>query len=409
MSTNLADPMVDRLVKRRDQALGQIEALKQAAIDGDRDLTETDSEAITEYKRSIGEIDKQLELVGENLRMDDDARNRLALIAPSAKPAPKYRSDGELMYDMLHQGEAESRERYRTCLKRAAEHMGTDAADTSATAGDLKALSVSPITGPVINPFHAAMPFASAIGLGAMPAGSSFERPYIVDADFATGVAEQTAQKAELASKKFDTDTDMLKRTTLGGYLNLSQQLLTWSPGSLGIVVDQMRRRLSAQIEAHLITEIGLSTGKVDLAADADAATTIAAIYTASADVYTATGSLAQWVAVGPGGWARLGSLVDAAGRPLLPTVSPNNALGSASASTFTTSIAGLNVIVTPSIIDDEFRVGNGMCIEGYAYFYPVLEAVEPSVLGRQVAVAADVVAHRPTPYANGVVLVGAP
>jgi HK97 family phage major capsid protein len=201
----------------------------------------------------------------------------------------------------------------------------------------------------------------------------------------------------------------MLKRTTLGGYLNVSQQLLQWQPGALQVIVEQMRARLSSKIETHFVTELAASTGKVDLAAGAAAAAVIQAIYDASAAVYGATNELATMIVCGPLGWARLGGLADAAGRPLLPSISPSNATGQATAGTFSTSIAGLQLVVSPKVTSDEFHVLNGACIEGWAYYYPLLEAVEPSVLGRQIAVAADVVAHRPTPYANAAVLVGAP
>lgn len=402
--TTLNDPMVDRLVKRRDQALGQIDALKQAALDGDRDLTETDSEAIGEYKRQIGDIDKQLELVGDNLRMDDDARARLAQIAPSAKPSPLYRNDGELIYDLLHQSEADSHARYRSTLKRAAEHMGTDAADTVDVAGDLKALYVSPKVGPVVRVDNDSMPFATALGVRSMPAGSSFERPFIVDADFDDGVAEQGLEKAELASEMFTADVDMLKRTTIGGYLNISAQTLAWQPGSLQIIVDQMRARLASKIESYYVTAASASTSSVTLAADADAGTTLKAIYAASAAVFSATNSLASWILMGPDGWARLGGLTDAAGRPMFPTLSPSNAAGQASAAGSITTVAGLTPIVSPKVTGANFLVGNSAVVEAYAYYYPLLEAVEPSVLGRQIAVAADVVAHTPTPYANSAV-----
>ena len=60
-------------------------------------------------------------------------------------------------------------------------------------------------------------------------------------------------------------------------------------------------------------------------------------------------------------------------------------------------SVAGLQPIVTPGITDNTFWVGNGSALEAYEYTYPLLEAVEPSVLGRQVAVASSIVFYRPT------------
>ncbi len=337
--------------------------------------------------------------------MGDDARARLSGLAGLSAAPTQYRSSGQVLHDLIHNADPEASARLRAAKKRAADHMGTIAADTTATAGDIAELYIDPIVGPVIKPNNAMMPFTSAIGLRNMPAGSAFERPYISDPDFATGVGAQSAQKAELASKKFDAESDLIKRTTIGGYLNISQQMLQWQPGSLGVVVNQMRDRLSSAVEAFMITELALSTGTEELADGADGAATLAAFYNAAAAVYNSTNQLATWAVMGPLGWARLGSITDLGGRPLLPSLGPVNAAGSMRADTFqSTGVAGLQTVVTPAIADDTFWVGNGACLEAYGYYYPLLEAVEPSVLGRQIAVAGDFVAHRPTPYLNAAV-----
>lgn len=72
-------------------------------------------------------------------------------------------------------------------------------------------------------------------------------------------------------------------------------------------------------------------------------------------------------------------------------------------ATSFSQTVAGLQAVVTPSITDDTFYVGGGNAIEGYLYRYPVLEAVEPSVLGRQVAVAASLAFYKPTPFVGAI------
>lgn len=397
------DPMLDGFLKERESKLQLIESLKTAAHETGRDLNEDDKTSITAAKERIKAIDAQIELIGDNLRMDEDALARLASVAPQAMPT-QYRSSGQLLYDVLHQGEEDSRVRYRSALKRAAEHMGTIAADTTATAGDLAGLTVDPVVGPVINPVPRGMPFVNAIGLRPMPA-HSFERPFLVDPDVGTGVAAQTAQKAELASKKFDVDSDPVKAVTYGGYLNISAQLLRWTPGSLQIILDQMNLRMSRQLESATITELGNSTGSIDLADTADGPTTLQAFYDASAAVYDTTGELATWVLMGPLGWARLGGATDLAGRQLFPTLGASNAGGTSRADTFSMNgPAGLTPVVTPFITDASFWVGNGSCIEAYGYRYPLMDAIEPSVLGRQVAVATDLVVVRPTPVANGAV-----
>jgi len=66
-------------------------------------------------------------------------------------------------------------------------------------------------------------------------------------------------------------------------------------------------------------------------------------------------------------------------------------------------TVAGLQAVVTPAITGDGFFVGGPAAIEGYIYRYPVLEAVEPSVLGRQVAVAVEAGTYKPTPFAGAI------
>ena len=404
MSLN-TDPMVEQLLAKRDANLSKIESLKSIATDEGRALTDAELESVETYKRDIGGLDRQLEAIGDDLSLDVQSRQRLTGMQSAASNAVAHRSAGDLIHDLLHLSDGAAQARYKATLKRAAEHMGTIAADTTATAGDIAELYVDPIVGPVIRPDNSFMPLTAALGLRSMPSGSAFERPYIDDAAFATGVAAQSAQKAELASKKFDAATDLIKRTTIGGYLNVSAQMLTWQPGSLGQIVDQMRARLSAAIEAFVFAEVDSTTNNEVLAVGADGPTTIKAIYDASAAVYGSTNQVASMLVAGPLGWARLGSLVDLGGRPLLPSLSPVNAVGSMSADTLSTNgVAGLRTVVSPAIADSSFYILNSECIETYGYMYPLMEAVEPSVLGRQIAVAADVVAHTPTPYANAIV-----
>jgi hypothetical protein len=320
-----------------------------------------------------------------------------------------YRSAGDLLWDCLHQTEPEAKQRYSRVMRRAAEHMGTTAAATTPVAGDLAGLAVRPVVGPVSDPTPKGMPFATALGMRDIPAsdGFGFSRPYLVDDGFATGVAKQTLEKAELASKAFSVAVTNVPLDTVGGYLNISQQLLTFTPSSLQIIVSQLTRRLENHVDKAVVAEMQESTGEVALAAGATAAEVIQAIYDAAAAYYGVTGELPSWIAMGPLGWARLGGLVDAAGRPMFPTLGASNAPGSMSATSFSVTVAGLTPVVTAAITDDTYWVGGDAGLEGYMYRYPVLEAVEPSVLGRQVAVAASIAGYRPTPFANATIHVG--
>lgn len=397
----VTDPMVTKHLQDRERAIQMIESLKSVAMDRDGFLNESEREAVESAKDRIAKSDEQLGLIAENFDLTEEARGRLAKLTRAVSPHTQYSRAGDLLWDVLHLGEPEAATRFRQALNRAAEHMGTDSTKTVPVAGDLGGLIVAPVVGPVVDPYPSAS-FASALGLTESPNAMVFMRPRIVDPNFETAAGPQGSagqlgfEKAELPSKAFNVDAEPVRLETVGTYLNISQQLISLQPGALNLIMGHQLKRLGWAIDKKLVTEMQASAGHVDLAADANSAALIAAIFEASAAVYGATGELAQWVAMGPAGWARLGSTVDLAGRPLFPPVGPANALGTANASSFFIPTLGLRGIVTSAITDDTFWIGNSSVIEGYIFRFPVLEAIEPSVLGRQVAVAAAVAGYRP-------------
>lgn len=394
----MGDVLTEHLLTKRQTLEMKIQGLKTVAFEQKRDLNEADRTSLETWIGELKDVDAQLDLTTRDVLMDAAIRDRIAQVNPDvAGVQNSYRSAGELLWDVLHQSDRDAAARYANVSRRAAQHMGTDAALTVPVAGGFGGLSVVPVTGPVIDVAPAGRPFLNAIGVQPTPSAFAFMRPRIVDPNLDTGVAPQALQKSELASQKFDIVADTLQLTTVGGYLNVSQQLLSFIPSSLDVIIAQLNKRLARATEKAALTELALSTSTVPLAADADASAILQAIYDASALVYEQTGELATWIALGPQGYARLGGLTDLAGRPLFPYLGATNALGTSSASAFPTTVAGLSVIVTPGITDDTFWVGNSLALEAYEYRYPVLEAVEPSLLGRQVAVASSIVFYRPT------------
>lgn len=398
----MGEALTDMLTKERDSKVSLVEQYKQAAADDGRDLTENEIGTITKARARVGEIDAQLAVLVDDLTIADDVADKLRRLSPGTAPASKYRSAGELLFDVLHQGEDDSRRRYTTAKKRAAEHMGQDAATTVPVAGDLGGLVVDPVVGPVIDPYPMGMPLANAIGLMPAPNSLHFMRPTIDDPNFAGGVGPQGTggqvgfQKAELPSKAFDVTASPVALATVGGYLNVSQQLISLQPGSLDLIIRHMNRRLANSIDGSVAAAV-VGTGATPIATPTDAAELQKAIWDAVAAYYGATNSLPTWIAMGPLGAAFLGGMTDAAGRPLFPYLGAANALGTADASLLALStVAGLRPVMTPAITDTKLYIGGADGVEGYLYRFPVLEAVEPSVLGRQVAVAAAVGTFNP-------------
>jgi hypothetical protein len=394
-----ADAITQRYLKERETIVSRIEGVKATSIEQKRELSEQDRQALADWQGRIKELDGLIDLVSFDVEMNHEVAGRIAAVASDMDNAPvTYRSAGELLWDVLHMGEHEPRRRYEKFSSRAAQHMGTTAAATVPTAGGLGGLVVSQVYGPIIDVVPAGRPFLTVLGVTPAPSSLAFMRPRIVDPNIDTGVGPQGLEKSELASKKFDIATDPLTLQTVGGYLNVSQQLISLVASSLDIIVGQLNKRLARATEKAAVTELQKSTAKVTLAAGADAATVLKAIYDASALVYANTGELATWLAMGPQGWARLGGLSDLAGRPMFPYLGATNANGSARATDFNlVGPAGLQTVVTPAITDATFWVGNSTALEAYEYRYPLLEAIEPSLLGRQVAVASSMVFYRPT------------
>jgi hypothetical protein len=398
--------LVEGYIAERDQLLNTVQVLKNNALDRGGDPSDQDLEVMTKSYSRVDKLDELIKIVGEDRTMDSETRDKLMSPTPSPTPGGiKYRSGGDMVWDCLHatfgsahdHDDQEAKRRWESVMKRAAQHMGTEAAATTPVAGGFGELYVAPIVGPIINLTPTGQPFLSAIGRRPAPNAMTFSRPRIVDPDFGTGVATQTLQKAELVSKKFDVKVDNLSLSTVGGYLNVSQQLMSLHPTAWDIIVGQLQRRTAYQGESAAIGELSDTTAHIPLAANADAATTLSALFDAAALVYQNTNDLPTWIAYGPLGWAQLGSLTDAAGRPLFPFLGAANAMGTSSLSDMNLGPLGLQQIVTHGITTTDIFMGNSLAFEAYVYSFPILEAVEPSLLGRQVAVAEAMSFYRPT------------
>jgi hypothetical protein len=394
----MGDVMTERLLHERAQNEAKIASLKAVAVDQNRDLSAVDVESLKAYSERIKTIDSQLEVTTDNVAMAQNVRDRIELLnGPASVTGHQYRSAGHLLWDALHPNDRDARARYDNVQRRAAEHMGTSAQATVAVAGGFGGLTVSGPVGPVIDLNPKGRPWLDAIGVQDAPNAFSFMRPRIIDPDFETAAQPQAKEKQELSSKKFDVGADTLQLKTVGNYLNLSRQAEDFIPQALNIVTNQLLARLAFAEERALATEVGLTASKITLAANAAADDVRQAFFDAAALVYEQTGALPEWIAMGPTGWARLGGLTDLALRPLFPFENAVNANGTSSPGTFTITGLGLTGIVTPGITDGAYYVGNSLGVEAYEHRYPVLTAIEPSLLGQQIAVAASLVIHRPT------------
>ena len=401
----MPDIMLAKLRDERESKIKFVDELANTAAAESRDLSTNELEIITRSKDRVGEIDQQLTVLTRESTLDEESQRRLAQLAGAigASDGPvQYRTAGEFLGDYLATiiGEGEKKTHARERLQRyhrAASHVTTD---------NFTGVFPEAIVGPLINLINSSRPLVSAVGTIPIPSGPTFRRPRLSDPNIATGVAPQAAQKDELVSQAFTLSSDTVDLTTLGGYVNVARQVLDWGVASMDVIVNQLAARYSYATERAAVTAMQGSTSTVPLAAGADAATTIKAIYTAAGKVFEETGQLPTILAAGPLGWARLGSLSSTDGVPTFPFLNPINAQGTmGGVTTFAGNPVGLNLVVTPGIVDDTYWVLNPLGLEVYEQVVGQLSVVEPSVLGIQVAYAGYLGTYRPAP--DGAVHIG--
>lgn len=390
-------PLLTHYAGEKARLEGQIDALTSLAFTrDDKHLSEQDLEQLSFLKGEMDKLNRSIE--GATLVDDLSESARRALLngqVRGAVDAHEYKSrrdEGQAVWDYFHRDDAYASGRIARATEqyRAAEHMGTQASQTTAVAGGFDGLYVSGTVGPIITTFPEDTPFLTALGPRVAPSPGSFQRPRIVDPYLldGTGSGPQAGgkQKGELPSKHFDIASDLVNMATVGSYLNLSLQAETWIPGSFDLVVAQLRRRTSWGLEKAVVTEAD-KTAEI-VAPGTDAAGMQAAVWDAMSRVFVNTGSPPTLMVAGPTGLANLGSTVDLAGRPLFPVLGPNNALGGADGFRVIQPF-GLVLAVSPAITDDSLYVMNRDGLEVYVHWWGSLQAVEPSILGRQIAVAA--------------------
>lgn len=400
----MPDTMLAMLVDERSAKEAFITNLTQQALTLKRDLQPSELELIQNAQKRMKELDTQIDVLSVDLTMNAQAADRIAQLQtavnqPAAAPDKvEYRSAGHYLQDYLRTliGEGDARADAAARLQkyhRAASHI---------TTGNFTGVFPQAIVGPVINFINSSRPLISALGALSVPSGPSFRRPRLVDPNIATGVDVQAMQKDELVSQPFQLLSDDVSLSTRGGYVNVARQVLDWGIASMDVIVGQLAARYAYSTERAAYAELQLSTGHVPLAAGADGATVVKAIYDAAALVFEQTGQLPTVLLCGPKGWARLGSITDAAGRQIFPFLAPGNAGGQQSATSLEGNPVGLRLVVSPAITDDTFWVLNAYALECYEQTVGQLSVVEPSVLGIQVAYAGYTGFYRPAP--NGAV-----
>ena len=390
------DSMILRLEKEVEERAALIDGVVGSAQEAERDLTQNERELTAEARKRIENVEQQLETLYEARNRTTKARekvqtvhNELGRMRAEVDHGPvEYRTAGAFLIDQYNaaMGDQDANQRLQV-FNRVAAHQKTS---------DNLGLIPDPVVGGLLNFIDAARPLVNVLGPRDMPSATWY-RPKVTQH---TTVAVQGSagaaadEKAELTSQKMTVTRLTGNAVTYGGYVNVSRQNIDFSsPQAMDAIVNDLAAQYAIQTEAALGTLLVAATAETELTTASGGTPTatelVAALWSAAASTYTATKGIGQVVlAVSPGKLGSWGSL--------FAPVNPTNAQSTGfTAGNFgqgiVGNISGIPVIVSAGIAGAATDYGvlfSTAAVEVYEQRVGTLSAVEPSVLGVQVAYA---------------------
>jgi HK97 family phage prohead protease/HK97 family phage major capsid protein len=254
---------------------------------------------------------------------------------------------------------------------------------------DTPGILPEPIVGPVYNNYIGNRPVVDAIGVRAMPGGGKvFIRPEVTTH---TSMATQAAEFDTLQAGTFVVSENQVTKTTVGGYVKISEQDLDWSdPAVLSLILDDMGRiyaNTSDNIAADNLVTGATNTLNFTTANIADPTEWVGWMYDAGEDILgNSNGNLPTHLFLSPDMWAALGKLEDSQGRPLFPQVGPMNAYGQMYPGSSDAVAFGLRVIVDRNFAASTVIIGDPSGYELFEQQKGALTVDNPSELSRTLA-----------------------
>lgn len=404
----MPNPVLTRLLEQRDEQTTFIDNLLSQVETDKRDLVDAERRNLEAAQERIKQIDDQVK------PLEEFEATRSAHSQSANRPAPTNRADsGD---DGEHRGGGERRnlsvqDRASAPFRTSGEFVATqlraagnpqagvepdaDAARRMAeyriahqTTADTPGLLPVEIVGPIHSDLDAARPFVNSIGArdGGQSKGKKFLRPYVTQH---TQVGKQTAEKSELPSRPLKIDTLEFNKETYGGALNVSRQDIDWtSPSAWDAIISDLQDQYGIFTEDGAAAEFdSLVTEKVELI-DTTFEGYVDAIYDAAAHAMTAGGTKRAsalrmpnhiWTSVDM--WGELGKIM-----AKLKADSPGSGIGSSSAANFSGTMLDFTRTMVPGLPPKTMIVGRTNLAEFYEQRIGLLQAVEPSVLGIQIA-----------------------
>lgn len=395
-----------RLLEQRDAQTQFIDQLLGRVETEQRDMVDAERSNLDAAKQRISELDAQIKPIEEF----EQVRAAHVSSAPTNSPAPrdnrdqgqhrltvrdrevKYDSAGHFMVDLIRsmdypdtgRGDQDAKQRVAAAQGRAA---GDIAPGVHQTTDDTPGLLPRNIIGGILNDLDAARPFIASIGaqdLSGIP-GKNFDRPVITQH---TVAGKQTAEKAEGPSGEVKIGSVPFSKETFMTWMNVSRQEIDWtSPTAWNILIGDMVDVYGIATEDDAATKFAAAITQTQAMATNDVTGVVTALYAARTKIVTANGAKRAsalrmpdtvWVSADMDDF--LGVMID------LHFASLYNGVGTADVTSFGGNILKLPRIMVPGLPAGTIIMGRKRLTEFYEQRLGILQAVEPRVLGVQVA-----------------------
>lgn len=424
------NPVLTRLIAQRAQQQEFIDGLLRSVEDEGRDLVDAEVANLNSARERMVQLDAQIapleafertaaehswsvpeapqRQTGDEQRGAGGQRGggqeRQRLGGAQAREQ-KYESVGHFMVDYIRavgfrgaqlEPNADAAQRVSAALGRTLVQdraAGQVAAGVHQTTADTPGLLPVPIIGTILNDLDGARPFVASVGikpLNGIP-GKTWNRPYISQH---TQVAEQAAEKAELVSRELKIDSIPFTKKTFGGWLNISRQEIDWTdPAAWNAIVADLQTEygLSTEDWAALQFAGGVTQTETVALADRDKVTAwVRALYKAAVKGATGNGTkranslrLPDHIWTSMDMWADLGTMLTNQALQV-----PNTVSGASTArpGAFSGDILDVPRTMVPGLTAGTVIVGRSNMFEYYEERIGLLQAIEPKVLGVEVA-----------------------
>ena len=247
------------------------------------------------------------------------------------------------------------------------------------------------IVGNVYNSFIGMRPCVDAVGVRSLPAqGQSFIRPRVTTHN---SVGLQNPDNTTLTASTFVISPETVTKGTYGGYVNISEQIISWSdPSMLSALLDDMGRIYMNETDNvacdDLVTGATTTRNFGDQTLPGDWLNWIGG---ASTTILTASnGNNPNTLFMSANVFGDLVALSDTSGRPLFPNLNAQNAFGTMAVTTDVGTAFGCRVVRDRNFPIDTLILGDASGYELFEAQRGSVSVLSPSTLSTVLAFRGD-------------------